>query len=239
MRRLASLLVRAIAHSALRPRTGYRTPFRRSSIHRYRRPRPRPGLVGTANPRSDVPPVEGVGETGAKIDHPLRQLLVGLLKVQDNGLSALEVLSKGLSSLIEASWFRHAHLVVRTEEVAERGLRVREPLSLLRMLKPRWKLLERQWVTYLFLRSPRSPVGVGEYCSVIEKPRNSFVWNKCVRPLHLVEAFRAWARANAQTLVTRRLNLQAPAHWLTNPECLAGRTIGTRRTRARWTKLTI
>ena len=80
--------------------------------------------------------VEGVGETGAKIHHPLRQLLVGLLKIQDNGLSALEVLSKGLSSLIEASWFHHTHLVVRPGEVAKRGLRVREPLSLLRMLKP-------------------------------------------------------------------------------------------------------
>jgi hypothetical protein len=57
--------------------------------------------------------------------------------------------------------------VVRTEEVAKRGFRARKPLSLLRMLKPRWKLLERQRVTYLFLRSPRSPVGVGEYCSAI------------------------------------------------------------------------
>ena len=80
--------------------------------------------------------VEGVGEPSAEIHQPLRQLRVGLLEVQDNGLSALEVLSKGLSSLIEAGWFHHTYLVVRTEEIAERGLRVREPLTLLRMLKP-------------------------------------------------------------------------------------------------------
>jgi hypothetical protein len=91
------------------------------------------------------------------------------LEVQDNGLSALEVLGKGLSSLIEASWFHHTYLVVRTEEVAERGLRVREPL---RMLKPRRQLLERQRVTYLFLRLPRTLVGVNEYCSVIGEWRN-------------------------------------------------------------------
>ena len=93
--------------------------------------------------------VEGVGEARAEIHHPLCQLRVGLLEVQDNGLSALEVLSKGLSSLIEASWFHYTHLMVRTEEVAERGLRVREPLSLLRMLKPRRQLSERQRVTHL------------------------------------------------------------------------------------------
>jgi hypothetical protein len=94
------------------------------------------------------------------------------LEVQDNGLSALEVLSKGLSSLIEAGWFHHTYLVVRTEEVAERGLRVREPLTLLRMLKPRRQLLERQRVTYLFLRLPRTLGGVSEYCSVIGEWRN-------------------------------------------------------------------
>ena len=116
--------------------------------------------------------IEGVSEASAEIHHPLRQLHVGLLEVQDNGLSALEVLSKGLSSLIEASWFHHTYLMVRTEEVAERGLRVREPLSLLRMLKPRRQLLERQRATYLFLRFPRSPVSVSEYCSVIRQPRN-------------------------------------------------------------------
>ncbi len=116
--------------------------------------------------------VEGVGESSAEIHHPLRQLRVGLLEVQDNGLSALEVLSKGLSSLIEAGWFHHTYLVVRTEEVAEQGLRVREPLTLLRMLKPRRQLLERQRVTYLFLRLPRTLVGVSEYCSVIGEWRN-------------------------------------------------------------------
>src|SRR5918995_5205454 len=93
--------------------------------------------------------VEGVGEARAEIHQPLCQHRVGLLEVQDNGLSALEVLSKGLSSLIEASWFHYTHLMVRTEEVAERGLRVREPLSLLRMLKPRRQLFERQRVTHL------------------------------------------------------------------------------------------
>jgi hypothetical protein len=116
--------------------------------------------------------VEGVGEASAEIHRPLRQLRVGLLEVQDNGLSALEVLSKGLCSLIETGCFHHTYLRVRTEEVAERGLRVREPLSLLRMLKPRRQLLERQRVTYLFLRFPRSPMGVSGYCSAIGERRN-------------------------------------------------------------------
>ncbi len=116
--------------------------------------------------------VEGVGEASAGIHRPLRQLRVGLLEVQDNGLSALEVLSKGLSSLIEANWFYRTHLVVRPDQVAKRGLRVREPLSLLRMLKPRRQFLERQRVTYLFLSFPRSPMGVSEYCSVIGERRN-------------------------------------------------------------------
>ena len=116
--------------------------------------------------------VEGVGESSAEIHHPLRQLRVGPLEVQDNGLSALEVLGKGLSSLIEASWFHHTYLVVRTEEVAERGFWGREPPFLLSMLKPRRQLLERQRVTYLFLRLPRTLVGVGEYCSVIGEWRN-------------------------------------------------------------------
>ena len=116
--------------------------------------------------------VEGVGEASAEIHRPLRQLRVGLLEVQDNGLSALEVLSKGLCSLIETGCFHHTYLRVRTEEVAERGLRVREPLSLLRMLKPRRQFLERQRVTYLFLRLPRTLGGVSEYCSVIGEWRN-------------------------------------------------------------------
>jgi len=81
--------------------------------------------------------VESVGEARAEIHHPLCQLRVGLLKVQDNGLSALEALGKVLSSLIETRWFHYAHLAVGTEEVAERGLWIRKPLFLLRMLKPR------------------------------------------------------------------------------------------------------
>src|SRR5215207_5572283 len=94
--------------------------------------------------------VEGVGESGAEIYHALCQLRVGLLEVKDNGLSVLKAFSKGLGPLIEAGRSHHTHLVVRTEEVAERGFRVREALLLLRMLRPRRQLLERQRITYLF-----------------------------------------------------------------------------------------
>ena len=81
--------------------------------------------------------VESVGEACAEIYHPLCQLRVGLLKVQYNGLSALEALSKVLSFLIETGWFHYTHLAVGTEEVAERGLWIRKPLFLFCMLKPR------------------------------------------------------------------------------------------------------
>src|SRR5215207_4617119 len=95
--------------------------------------------------------VEGVGEAGAEIHHPLCQLRVGLLEVQDNGLSALKALSKGLGPLVEAGRSHHCHLMFRAEEVAERGFRGPEPFFVLRMLKPRRRhFLERQRVTHLF-----------------------------------------------------------------------------------------
>jgi hypothetical protein len=116
--------------------------------------------------------VQAVGEARAEIHHPLCQLRVGLLEVQHNGLLVLEALGKGLGPLVEAGWLQHIYLVVRIEKVTERGFWGRESLFLLRMLKPRRQLLERQRVTYLFLRFPRSPVGVSEYYMIIWQSRN-------------------------------------------------------------------
>ena len=81
--------------------------------------------------------IESVGEASAEVHHALCQLYIRLLKVQDNGLSALEAIGKILRSLIETGWFHYTHLAVRTEEVAARGLWIRNPLFLFCMLKPR------------------------------------------------------------------------------------------------------
>src|SRR5215210_7710306 len=158
--------------------------------------------------------VESVGEAGAEIHHPLCQLCVGLLEVQDNGLSALEALGKGLGPLVEAGWFRYTHLVARIQEVAEGGFRVREPLFLLCMLKPRRRqLLERQRVTYLFCTSHAPPWALAGTVPASCSRGIDLSSNKYALPPHLVEALYACARVNRAKTCFRHLQMQSLVYW--------------------------